>query len=311
MDLAGGYRYDCLIVIELMVENVSWLKKLIPRKIRTNAKRKKNIPEGVWKKCDKCKSVLYGEELAQALNVCPRCAHHLYIPARQRLLAFLDEGTFEEIATEVVGADILKFKDTKKYKDRLQAAQKTTGETEALIAGAGELFCMPVLACAFEYKFIGGSMGAAVGERFTAAAELALAHEVPLVCFVASGGARMQEGLMSLLQMGKTSAVLRKLSHRGVPFIAVLTHPTTGGVSASLAMLGDIIIAEPKALIGFAGPRVIAQTVRETLPDGFQRSEFLLAHGHIDMIVDRRELRTCIARLLAKLTHADTIDVVH
>jgi len=281
---------------------MSWIKKLIPKKIKTSANQKKNIPEGVWSKCDKCKSILYSEELERSLFVCPRCVHHLYIGARKRLLNFFDEP-FTEIAKDVMAEDRLKFKDTKKYKDRLLAAQKTVNEKEALIAGYGSLQGMDVVACAFEYHFIGGSMGSAVGEKFVQAANHALKHRTPFVCFAVSGGARMQEGLLSLMQMAKTSAVLKKLSNASIPYISILTNPTMGGVSASLAMLGDIIIAEPKALVGFAGPRVIAQTVRETLPDGFQRSEFLLDHGHIDLIIDRRHIRDRVASLLAKLTH--------
>ena len=281
---------------------MSWIKKLIPKKVKTSSKQKKNIPEGVWSKCTECKSVLYGEELDRSVGVCPRCGHHMYVSARKRLLNFFDEP-FTELAKDVVAEDRLKFKDTKKYKDRLLTSQKQANEPEAMVAGFGTLQKMEVSACAFEYAFIGGSMGAAVGERFVQAANYALEKKCPLVCFSASGGARMQEGLISLMQMAKTSAVLKKLSNEGVPYISVLTNPTMGGVSASLAMLGDIIIAEPKALIGFAGPRVILQTVRETLPEGFQRSEFLLEHGHIDMIVDRRHLRDRIADSLAKLTH--------
>lgn len=281
---------------------MSWFKKIFPSKVKTDVK-KKNIPEGVWTKCDACKSVLYRAEVEKSLNVCPKCNNHMYISARKRLEKFLDEGTFSEIGADVLPVDRLKFKDTKKYKDRLSAMTKKTGEKEALIAASGELFNLPVVACAFEYRFIGGSMGAAVGERFVQAATLALNERRPLICYSASGGARMQEGLISLMQMAKTSAILKKLNEANIPFISVLTDPTMGGVSASLATLGDIIIAEPKALIGFAGPRVIAQTVREVLPEGFQRSEFLLEHGAIDMIIDRRDLRERIASLLSKLLH--------
>lgn len=282
---------------------MSWLKKLLPSKVRTHADAKRNIPEGVWCKCDKCKSVLYSEELQKSLFVCPRCAHHQYVSARDRLTQFFDQGHFEELGADVEAVDRLKFKDSKKYKDRLAAAQKLTSEKEALIVGRGQLKKMPIVACAFEYKFIGGSMGAAVGERFVIAVNQALSKGIPLICFSVSGGARMQEGLISLMQMAKTSAALKKLSNAGLPFISVLTNPTMGGVSASFAMLGDVIIAEPKALIGFAGPRVIAQTVRETLPSGFQRSEFLLEHGHIDCVIDRRELRDEISLLLKKMMY--------
>lgn len=286
---------------------MSWIKKLLPSKIRTNPKQKRNIPEGVWCKCDKCKSILYSEELLKSVNVCPRCGHHLYISGRSRIECFLDPGTMEEIIVNMETIDRLKFKDSKKYKDRLSQAQKLTKEKEALVVASGTLHHLPVVIASFEYKFIGGSMGTVVGERFVQAANHAIKHAMPFVCFSVSGGARMQEGLLSLMQMAKTSAVLKRLADKNLPFISVLTNPTMGGVSASLAMLGDIIIAEPKALIGFAGPRVIAQTVRETLPSGFQRSEFLLEQGHIDMIVDRRNLRDKIAGLLAKLLQKNAI----
>lgn len=285
---------------------MSWIKKLIPSKVRTQAAHKRNIPEGVWCKCDKCKSVLYSEELNKSEQVCPRCGYHQYISARERLKCFFDQGQFQEIAADVEAVDRLKFKDSKKYKDRLLAAQKLTGEKEALVCGLGKLKHMSLVACAFEYKFIGGSMGSAVGERFVQGINQALKHQVPFVCFSVSGGARMQEGLISLMQMAKTSAALKKLANAKLPYISVLTNPTMGGVSASLAMLGDVILAEPDALIGFAGPRVIAQTVRETLPPGFQRSEFLLSHGHIDTIVDRREMRDEVAAFLAKFMHKKT-----
>ena len=281
---------------------MSWFKKLLPSRIRTDSTLKKNIPEGLWTKCEACKSILYHADLKSSLYVCPKCKYHMYICARPRLMKFLDAGTFVEIASEIQAVDRLKFRDSKKYKDRLAIAVKQSGEKEALIAAKGKLLGINVVSCAFEYKFIGGSMGAAVGERFVQAVNTALSESCPLICFSASGGARMQEGLISLFQMAKTSAALKKLSDQKQPFISVLTNPTMGGVSASLAMLGDIVIAEPKALIGFAGPRVIVQTVRETLPEGFQRSEFLLEHGAIDMIVDRNNMRIKIAKLLAKLT---------
>lgn len=282
---------------------MSWLKKLLPSRIRTDAITKKGVPEGLWSKCDQCAAILYRSELERNLETCTKCGRHMRISARKRLSYFLDPGTHFEIGTDVLPVDKLKFKDLKKYKDRLAAAQKETGEKEALVVLRGHLFDMPLVAAAFEYGFIGGSMGAAVGERFVRAVNTSLEYKIPFVCFSASGGARMQEALISLMQMAKTSAALAQLSKQGIPYISVLTDPTMGGVSASLAMLGDIIIAEPKALIGFAGPRVIEQTVRETLPDGFQRSEFLLSHGAIDMIVSRQDLRVCIVRLLAKLTH--------
>jgi acetyl-CoA carboxylase carboxyl transferase subunit beta len=267
---------------------MSWFKKLLPSRIRTNAVTKKGVPEGLWSKCAKCGAVLYRSELERNLDVCPKCDYHMRLPARKRLEYFLDEGSQIEIGADIGPVDKLKFRDLKKYKDRIISAQKDSGEKEALIVLRGQLYTMPVVAAAFEYSFIGGSMGAAVGERF--------------VRFTASGGARMQEALISLMQMAKTSAVLAELSEQNIPYISVLTDPTMGGVSASLATLGDIIIAEPKALIGFAGPRVIEQTVREKLPEGFQQSEFLLNHGAIDMIVNRIDMRATIARLLAKLT---------
>ncbi|EKD54084.1 MAG: hypothetical protein ACD_60C00125G0008 [uncultured bacterium] len=282
---------------------MSWFKKLLPSRIRTNALTKKGVPEGLWSKCDKCNAILYRSELERNLEVCPKCNYHIRISARKRLTYFLDPHPQVEIGAEVLPVDRLKFKDLKKYKDRLSTAQKETDEKEALIVLYGHVCGIPLVAAAFEYAFIGGSMGAAVGERFVKAVETAIERHVPFVCFSASGGARMQEALISLLQMSKVSAVLARLEEQGIPYISVLTDPTMGGVSASLAMLGDIIIAEPKALIGFAGPRVIEQTVREKLPDGFQRSEFLLEHGAIDMIMTRNQLKDSIARLLAKLTH--------
>jgi acetyl-CoA carboxylase carboxyl transferase subunit beta len=263
---------------------------------------KKGVPEGVWSKCSECNAVLYRAELERNLEVCLKCNHHQRIGARFCLNYFLDAGEYEEIAAEVEPVDILRFRDTKKYKDRLLAAQKQTKEKDALVVGAGRLMQMPIVVAAFDFNFIGGSMGTVVGERFVRGVTRALHEKVPFICFSASGGARMQEGLLSLMQMAKTSAALAKLSEAALPYISILMDPTMGGVSASLAMLGDIIVAEPNALIGFAGPRVIEQTVRQTLPAGFQRSEFLLAHGAIDMIVDRRQMRERVAGLLAKLT---------
>ena len=282
---------------------MSWLKKLMPARIRTEAatSRKRSVPEGLWEKCDKCGSVLYRPELEENLEVFPKCGHHMKIRARARLAAFLDAGTGTEIGAALGPVDVLKFKDQKKYADRIKAAQKSSGERDALIAMEGRLAGRPLVAAAFDFAFMGGSMGSVVGERFALAAERALEIGAPLVCFSATGGARMQESLFSLMQMAKTSAALGRLRAAGLPYISVMTHPTTGGVSASLAMLGDINMAEPEALIGFAGPRVIEQTVRETLPEGFQRSEFLLEHGAIDQICDRRELRERIAHLLAML----------
>ena len=281
---------------------MGWLEKLIPSKIRTRTGHNKKVPEGLWAKCQNCNAMLFSAELLRQMNVCPKCGHHMRLTARQRLEQFFDADTYEEIATEVLPTDPLKFKDSKKYKDRLSAAQKKTGEKEALIAMQGQLHGLPVVAVAFDFDFMGGSMGSVVGERFVRAAQLCIAKGWPFICFSASGGARMQESLFSLMQMAKTSMVLSQLSQQALPFISVLTDPTMGGVSASLAMLGDIIIAEPKALIGFTGPRVIEQTVREVLPEGFQRSEFLLEHGAVDMIIDRREMRHRIAGILAKLT---------
>ena len=280
---------------------MSWLKKLMPSRIRTEGGNKRTVPEGLWEKCERCAAVLYRPELERNLNVCPKCAHHMAIGARARLATFLDEGTGVEIGAELAPTDALKFRDTKKYRDRIVASQRQTGEKDALVAMQGLLKGRGVVACAFEFRFMGGSMGAVVGERFARAGEAALEHRVPLVCFTATGGARMQEGLYSLLQMAKTAAVLGRLRAAGLPYIPVLTHPTTGGVSASLGMLGDLNLAEPMALIGFAGPRVIEQTVRETLPEGFQRSEFLVQHGAIDLIVDRREMRERVAAILALL----------
>lgn len=281
----------------------NWLSKLKHAGIRVRSKNapKASVPEGLWVRCERCGTALYQPELERNQNVCTSCGHHMSIGARARLAAFLDAGSTVEIGAELSPVDPLKFKDSKRYRDRLIAAQRETGERDALIALAGSLYGAPVVACAFEFQFMGGSMGSVVGERFTRAAERALGARAPLVSFAATGGARMQEGLYSLLQMAKTAAAIARLRDAGVPYVSVLTDPTTGGVSASLGMLGDINIGEPGALIGFAGPRVIEQTVRETLPVGFQRSEFLLEKGAIDLIVDRREQRARIASLLALL----------
>lgn len=281
---------------------MSWFEKLMPSRIKTE-KRTRSVPQGVWIKCPKCDAQLYRTELERNLNVCPKCEHHMRIGARTRLDFFLDPESMQEIAGNLEPMDPLRFRDGKKYRDRLSQAQKKTGEKDALVTASGTLLGQPVVVCAFEFAFMGGSMGSVVGERFARAARLAAEQRIPLISFSASGGARMQEALFSLLQMAKTSAALAVLGELRVPYVSVMTDPTTGGVSASLAMLGDINIAEPKALIGFAGPRVIEQTVRQKLPEGFQRSEFLLDHGAIDMIVDRRHMRRAIADLLAKLAH--------
>jgi len=287
---------------------MSWFEMLLPPKIKTSGSfGKKDIPEGLWKKCPACSAVLYRAELERNLDVCPKCSHHLRIGARRRLDMLLDESPREEIGSSLKATDPLKFKDLKKYRDRLTEAQKKTDEADAMVVIKGELKGDPIVAAAFEFRFMGGSMGTVVGEKFLRAADLCMEQNIPLVCISASGGARMQEALFSLMQMAKTSAVLRRMSHQGVPFISVLTDPTMGGVSASLAMLGDIIIAEPKALIGFAGPRVIEQTVRETLPEGFQRSEFLLETGAVDLIADRRDLREVIASTLGMLSGKKTV----
>ena len=282
---------------------MSWLKKVVPPRIRTDggATRKRSVPEGLWEKCDRCGAVLYRTELEQNLEVCPKCNFHRPIRARARLAAFLDPGGTVEIGASLGPTDVLKFKDQKKYVDRIKAAQKGTGERDALVTLQGRLKGRDIVASAFDFAYMGGSMGSVVGERFTLGAERAAEIGSPFVCFSASGGARMQESLFSLMQMAKTSAALGRLREKGLPYVSVMTHPTTGGVSASFAMLGDINLAEPEALIGFAGPRVIEQTVRETLPEGFQRSEFLLEHGAIDQICDRRELRDRLAHLLAML----------
>ncbi len=281
---------------------MSWFGKLIPSKIRTEGRQKKSIPEGLWAKCPACSAVLYRAEVERNLEVCPKCTHHMRVSGRKRLNGFLDIDSREEIGGDLIAVDELKFRDSRKYRDRLTQAKKETGEKDALIVIKGQVKGLPLVACAFEFGFMGGSMGAVVGEKFVRAANACMEHNIPLVCFSASGGARMQEALFSLMQMSKTSAALARLSRQGVPYISVLTDPTMGGVSASFAMLGDINVAEPGALIGFAGPRVIEQTVRQTLPEGFQRSEFLLEHGAIDMIIDRREMRDRLASVLAILT---------
>lgn len=289
---------------------MSWFEKLMPSRIRTNtAERSRSVPEGLWTRCEQCAAVLYRPELERNLEVCPKCDHHIRLGARRRLELFLDEGGRKELAAGVQPVDSLRFRDSRKYRDRLVQAQKSTGERDALVVMQGTVKTVPVVAAAFEFRFLGGSMGSVVGEKFVRAAEVCRAERAPLVCFSSSGGARMQEALYSLLQMAKTSAALGKLSEAGVPFVSVLTDPTMGGVSASLAMLGDVNVAEPGALIGFAGPRVIEQTVRETLPDGFQRSEFLLEHGALDMIVDRRQMRDTLATVLACLTGAPSPNV--
>jgi acetyl-CoA carboxylase carboxyl transferase subunit beta len=281
---------------------MSWLDK-IPQKIQrvVGATQRKNVPEGLWSKCESCMTVLYRTDLETNSEVCPKCGHHNRIGARERLNQLLDPENHEEIGANVEPIDPLKFKDSKSYADRMKAAQKEGGEKDALIVMQGKIHGLSVVVAAFEFKFMGGSMGSVVGERFVRGINAAIKHKTPFICISASGGARMQEGLLSLMQMAKTSAALTKLSYAGLPYISVLTDPTMGGVSASFAMLGDIIIAEPNALIGFAGPRVIEQTVRETLPEGFQRAEFLLEHGAIDLIVDRRELCQKLANILSSL----------
>lgn len=278
---------------------MSWFEKLMPSRISTE-KRTKSVPEGVWIKCARCDAQLYRNELERNLQVCPKCDYHMRVGARKRLEYFLDPESQHEMSAQLESEDPLKFKDSKRYRDRIIDAQKKTGEKDALVSVTGKLLGRSVVVCAFEFAFMGGSMGSVVGERFARAANHAAANNLPMISFAASGGARMQEALFSLLQMAKTAAALANLGGKGIPYVSVLTDPTTGGVSASLAMLGDVNIAEPGALIGFAGPRVIEQTVRERLPEGFQRSEFLLDHGAIDMIVDRRKMRDEISNLLAK-----------
>lgn len=290
--------------------SLSWFEKLMPTSIRTDSSTKRGVPEGLWTKCKSCNAVLYRAELERNLDVCPKCNHHMRIFGRRRLEIFLDDTPGEEIGANLAPFDKYKFKDSKKYKDRLLQAQKNTGEKDALIALKGKVKGVPVVVAAFDFRFMGGSMGSVVGERFLKAATTALEEKIPFICFSASGGARMQEALFSLMQMAKTSAVLTKLAKNKIPYISVLTDPTMGGVSASFAMLGDIHIAEPNALIGFAGPRVIEQTVGEKLPEGFQRSEFLLEHGAIDMVVDRRDLRDRIASLVLMLSNKPATQTV-
>jgi len=290
--------------------SLSWFEKLMPTSIRTDSSTKRGVPEGLWTKCASCNAVLYRAELERNLDVCPKCNHHMRVFGRKRIEMFLDDSPTEEIGANLAPFDKLKFKDTKKYKDRLLQAQKNTREKDALVVLKGKVKGVPVVVAAFDFRFMGGSMGSVVGERFLRAATTALEDKIPFICFSASGGARMQEALYSLMQMAKTSAVLAKLAKNRIPYISVLTDPTMGGVSASFAMLGDIHIAEPKALIGFAGPRVIEQTVREKLPEGFQRSEFLLEHGAIDMVVDRRDLRDRIASLILMLSNKPAVQVL-
>jgi acetyl-CoA carboxylase carboxyl transferase subunit beta len=280
---------------------MTWFEKIMPSRIKTERRKRSTVPEGLWKKCPACDAVLYHAELERNLYVCPKCSHHMRIRARQRLLWFLDEGGQVEIGASVLPEDMLKFKDSKRYKDRLAQAQKSTGEKDALVVLAGQLLGNRVVASAFEFEFLGGSMGSVVGERFCRGVDFAIANRAPFVCFTSSGGARMQEALFSLQQMAKTSAALARLARARLPYVAVMTDPTMGGVSASLAMLGDLNLAEPRALIGFTGPRIIEQTMRETLPEGFQRSEFQLEHGAVDMIVDRRDMRDRIGGMLAML----------
>ena len=283
---------------------MSWINKILPSGVRSDeGEKRSNVPEGLWKKCVKCDAVLYRPDVERNDDVCPKCDHHMRIGARRRLDIFLDPEGRQEILTDIEPVDRLKFKDKKRYRDRLTAAQRSTGEKDALIASTGKVQGLPLVVVAFEFDFHGGSMGYAVGEKFTRAAQLALKQRIPLVCFAASGGARMQEALISLMQMAKTSAVIERLRLEGVPYVSVMTDPIYGGVSASLALLGDVNIAEPEARAGFAGPNIIEQTIRQKLPKGFQRSEFLLDHGAIDMIVHRTQMRDTISRLLSKFTH--------
>jgi acetyl-CoA carboxylase carboxyl transferase subunit beta len=289
---------------------MSWINKILPSGVRSEeGEKRSNVPEGLWKKCVKCDAVLYRPDVERNDDVCPKCDHHMRIGARRRIDIFLDPEGRKEILAEIEPVDRLKFKDKKRYRDRLTAAQRATGEKDALITSTGEVQGLPLVVAAFEFDFHGGSMGYAVGEKFTRAAQLALEREIPLVCFAASGGARMQEALISLMQMAKTSAVIERMRLAGVPYISVMTDPIYGGVSASLALLGDINIAEPEARAGFAGPNIIEQTIRQKLPKGFQRSEFLLEHGAIDMIVHRTEMRDTISRLLSKFTHKALVPV--
>jgi acetyl-CoA carboxylase carboxyl transferase subunit beta len=287
---------------------MSWFEKIMPSRIKTE-RRTRSVPEGLWIKCPACDAVLYRAELERNLYVCPKCSHHMRIGGRDRLERFLDPGQTLEIGAEITPEDPLKFRDSKRYKDRLVQAQKATGESDALIVLAGTLLELPIVACAFEFQFLGGSMGSVVGERFKRGIDHCIEHRKPFVCFTASGGARMQEALYSLMQMAKTSVSLARLAQAQLPYVSVMTDPTTGGVSASLAMLGDLNLAEPRALIGFAGARVIQQTVRETLPEGFQRSEFLLEHGALDMIVDRRDMRDRIGGMLRLLLKQQPLPV--
>lgn len=284
---------------------MNWFQKLMPSRIRTQGNKTRKVPDGLWTKCDACDAVLYQPELERSLWVCPKCDHHMALSGRARLKAFLDADGQQEIGASVSPLDPLKFKDSRRYKERLATTQKETGEKDALVAIKGRLDGRPVVAVAFDFRFMGGSMGSVVGERFVQAVHRCLKDRIPLICFSASGGARMQEGLFSLLQMSKTAAALARLAEAGIPYVSVLTHPTMGGVSASLAMLGDVNLAEPNALIGFAGPRVIEQTVRETLPEGFQRAEFLIEKGALDQIVDRRQLRSTIRTMLDVLLPTD------
>jgi acetyl-CoA carboxylase carboxyl transferase subunit beta len=287
---------------------MNWFKKIVPSRIKTKkSQRVKSVPEGVWVTCESCKAQLYRADLERNLHVCNKCNHHMRISARYRLTQFFDEGTSREYFNNLISTDPLKFKDTKKYRDRLTESKRKSGENDALIVMQGEVKEIGLVACAFEFNFLGGSMGSVVGEKFVRAVNLSIENKIPLVCFTASGGARMQEAFLSLMQLAKTTSALVELDAAKIPYISVLTDPTTGGVSASIAMLGDINIAEPGALIGFAGPRVIEQTVGETLPDGFQKSEFLLDKGAIDMIVDRREMRQTITTLISNLVSNQAI----
>jgi len=280
---------------------VSWFERILPPKVKASSRGKRGVPEGLWTKCESCDAVLYRAEVERNLDVCPKCDFHMRMPAERRVAAFLDDGEGELVAGDLKPVDVLRFKDSRRYRDRLSEAQKATGQSDALVVRKGQLKGLPVVCGAFEFEFMGGSMGSVVGERFVRAVQTCVDERRALICFSASGGARMQEALFSLMQMAKTSSALTRLSEQRLPYISVLTDPTMGGVSASLAMLGDVIVAEPGALIGFAGPRVIEQTVRETLPEGFQRSEFLLEHGAVDMIIDRRHMRDRLHKVLAML----------
>lgn len=286
---------------------MSWLQKLLPPKIKRAEGSRKSIPEGLWRKCPSCEAVLYATDLVQNLNVCPKCGHHHRLKARERIDLLLDQEGRAEIGSEVIPLDALKFKDSKRYPERLAAAHEDTGETDALVVMQGAVKTLPLVVACFEFDFMGGSMGSVVGERFVRGVNAAIEHQLPFLCITASGGARMQEGLLSLMQMSKTTAAVTRLGRRKLPFLTLLTDPTMGGVSASFAFVGDVVMAEPGALIGFAGPRVIEQTVRETLPDGFQRAEFLLEKGAIDMIVDRRELRDRMAGVLSVLQRVPAV----